>query len=66
MDLESRKKLSDLIKTATSTGTLELSTEHAQQFKLILKQSNSNVKSAFDLLFDRLKIKHSQVNITYF
>ncbi|KAF2078372.1 hypothetical protein CYY_000356 [Polysphondylium violaceum] len=64
MDINSRNKISDLIKEATNTGSLTLSTEHVQQIKSLLKVSNTNVKSAFDLLMDRLKTKHSQVRIS--
>ncbi|CAM6092114.1 unnamed protein product [Calypogeia fissa] len=56
-----RKRLGDLIETATTSPLLHLEDRALTSIKSVVRASDDNVRAAFDFLLDRLKKNHSQV-----
>eukprot|EP01097_Dermamoeba_algensis_P001326 TRINITY_DN1504_c0_g1_i3.p1 TRINITY_DN1504_c0_g1~~TRINITY_DN1504_c0_g1_i3.p1 ORF type:complete len:156 (-),score=21.41 TRINITY_DN1504_c0_g1_i3:181-606(-) len=65
MDINARKKLSQLVDKITKTGELTLRPAYFQEIKGLAKLSDSNVQSLFEIIWKQMEKKHPQVNLNY-
>ncbi|KAF9360801.1 hypothetical protein BGX34_007499, partial [Mortierella sp. NVP85] len=61
MNIEEREALSTLILAITKSGDYSLDPAQVKQVKAICKKSDTNVKTAYELLMIQLKRKHAQI-----
>ncbi len=62
LDASVLNKLAEVIEKATDKRRLDVDPTALQQLKFLCKASDENVRSAFDLLLDRLKAQDAQVH----
>ena len=62
-DARDRRRLMDLIEEATVSPGKSLDLGLLQSIKALVRASDANVRTAFDVLFDKLKKNHSQVRM---
>jgi hypothetical protein len=63
MDLEARTKLLELLDTSTHSSMQALDAAALSRAKVMLRQSEDNVRTAHELLLFKLKKDNSQVGL---
>jgi len=61
MDLSARKQLSYLVERVSKSTGIHVDKSILSEIKNIVKQSNENVKTAYEILFKQLKADNSLV-----